>query len=151
VRLRLIGVGTRHGDDAAGLLVADHLARGPLPPGAVVVHCERPALDLLEALADADAAVVIDAMRSDRRHGSIARLEPGDLDATGPVSSHGLGVAQAVALARSLGRAPARLAIIGIEVGRIPHTSDRRPSLAIRGAAARAAELAHALLEELSP
>lgn len=150
MRLRLIGVGTRHGDDAAGLLVADRLARGPLPPGAAVLHCERPALDLVDALAHADAALVIDAMRSGRRPGSIASLRPSDLGPTGPVSSHGLGVAEAVALARSLGRAPARLAIIGIEVGPIPHIPACRLSPAVRRGVARAAELARSLLGELS-
>jgi len=150
VRLRVIGIGTSHGDDAAGLLAAERLTRARLPPGAEVLRCERPALDLLDALAEADAALVIDAMRSGAPTGHVRRLDPGHLAAASPFSSHGLGVAQTLALARALDRLPPRLAILGIEAGEPASTPAGLPSPAVRRAAARAALLAPSILEKLA-
>jgi hydrogenase maturation protease len=75
-------------------------------------------LTLLEA---GHRVVVVDAVAGGGPPGSVMRLAP---DALGggptPLSSHGLGVAEAIALARTLygPRIVARLAIIGIAIER---------------------------------
>ena len=115
MRIRVIGIGTDFGDDAAGLLVMRSLAEGAgLPVGVEAVACRRP-VELLEVLDGIDAAVLVDATRSGRPPGTVHEPAADDLRGIRPVSSHGLGVREALAVARALGRAPERIAIVGIE------------------------------------
>jgi hydrogenase maturation protease len=139
VRIHVIGVGTRHGDDAAGLAVAETLAGRELPPGVVVFQCERPVPDLLDAITGADAVVLVDAARTGAAPGSLQCLDRTALAGTRAASSHGLGVWQALALAEALGRGPARVAALAIEAG--PQTGDAL-SGPVREALPRAAAIA---------
>jgi hydrogenase maturation protease len=148
VRIHLIGIGTGHGDDAAGLRVAEALAATPLPPGVAVRACARPLPDLLDALEGADAAVIVDAARTGAAPGCVRRLAREDLALARPASSHGLGVAQVLQLAEALGRAPARVELLGVEIGLpVPGAVATTPPVraAIPAAAAAALALARAL------
>ncbi len=146
MRVHVIGVGTRRGDDVAGLAVAEALAARPLPSGIEVHLCERPIPDLLDALEGAEAAVIVDASRTGAAPGSLRRVARGALARTWPASSHGLGVAQALSLAAALGRAPARIEVLAIEAG----TRDRATlSPAVAGALGAAAEHALAIAREI--
>jgi len=113
----VIGLGSPHGDDAVGLAVADRLAGERLPSGVGVCACTRPGVDLLDLLEGAAAAVLVDGMRGGSTPGSVYEIDPAALAPGGAVSSHGLGVAEALALGRALGRLPARLHVVGIEIG----------------------------------
>ena len=135
----MIGIGTPRADDAAGLAVAALLASRPLPDGVVVLPCARPLPDLLDALDGADAAVLVDAARSGGAPGSIRRLAPGDLARQRSPSSHGLGVAQALALASALGRAPAWIEVVAIEAEQMERDALSPAVAAAIGAAADAA------------
>ncbi|HTY16207.1 MAG TPA: hydrogenase maturation protease [Myxococcota bacterium] len=115
MRVTVIGVGTRHGGDAAGLAVVTALEARALPRSVALVRCERPLPDLLEALAGADAAIVVDAARSDHAARGARRVAPAELADVATTSSHGFGVARALALAEALGRAPARVELVAIE------------------------------------
>jgi len=135
VRIRVIGIGTAFGDDAAGPLLVRGLAAGPaLPPGVEAVPCGRP-IDLLDALAGIDGAVLVDATRSGQPPGTVHEPALADLREACPVSSHGLGVREAIEMARALGRAPKRIAIIGIEVA---STTGESVSAPVRAALAEA-------------
>lgn len=100
-------------------------AAGPEVVGLEAVGVEVVELDgdparVVEAWDGAATVVVVDAVRSGSRPGSIHRRVVGrdPLPAPGRVaSSHGLGVADAVALGRALDRLPARLVVIGVEAG----------------------------------
>ena len=146
MRVHVIGIGTARADDAAGLAVADLLASRPLPDGVVVMTCARPLPDLLDALEGADAAVLVDAARTGGAPGAIRRLAPGDLARPRSPSSHGLGVAQALALAAALGRAPARVELVAIEADS-PERDALSPAVAasIAGAADAALRIAREL------
>jgi len=147
VRVRLIGVGTPHGDDAAGPAVVEALIAAGLPEGVAATTCARPGLDLPDVLRGAQAAVLVDAMRSGRRPGSVARVAADRLGALRPLSSHGLGVAEGLALAEALGRCPARVEVVGIE-GECRDGDGLSP--AVRRGVGRAASLVRALLCELA-
>nr|MDJ0864620.1 hydrogenase maturation protease [Myxococcota bacterium] len=108
---RVIGIGSPHGDDAAGLLVARHLDATDCP-GVQVVECGRPVPDLLDALEGAEAALLVDAVRAGGDAGALRRLDPGQLARAEASSSHGLGVAHALALHRALGRHEVPLACL---------------------------------------
>jgi hydrogenase maturation protease len=113
----IIGIGSPFGDDSAGLEAARRLSAAP-PPGARVVCADRPGVGLLDLLEGADAAILIDAARSGAPAGTLHDL---DLRRSGAiasrlVSSHDIGVGEALELARALGRAPKFGRILGIEV-----------------------------------
>jgi hydrogenase maturation protease len=135
VRIRVIGIGTDFGDDAAGILVVQGLSSGlGLPPGVDAVPCARP-VELLDLLDGIDGAVLVDATRSGQLPGTVHEPAAADLREARAVSSHGLGVREALAMARALGRAPERVAIIGIEVASTRGDGVSRP---VRAALAEA-------------
>ena len=110
MRIRVIGIGTPFGDDAVGLAVARELRL----PGVDTRLCRRP-LDLVDALEGVDAAVLVDATRCGRPPGTVHEPDAADLREVRTLSSHGIGVCEALSLARALGRAPPRIALVGIE------------------------------------
>jgi hydrogenase maturation protease len=122
----LIGLGNDfRGDDGAGLEVARRVrTRGPV--GIDVIELPGDPVALIEAWRGAADAVVVDAMQSGRPPGTIARIEVTDGHADGTLamparSSHGLGLAEAIALAHTLRQLPARLVVYGIEVATLEH------------------------------
>jgi len=120
-----IGNGSR-GDDAVGPVVAERVARLGLAGVEVVTH-EEP-LALVEHLAGHEDVVVVDAVRSGVvRPGAVHVIHAGaaplprDPVALGSnrLGSHGLGVIEAVELARALGRLPRRLTLVGVEASEL--------------------------------
>jgi len=116
--LALIGVGNRfRGDDGAGLEVARRLRRAR-PAGVDVIEAAGEPTALLRAWSGAEEALVVDGVDSGARPGTLHRYEaaerplPAELFRT---STHVLGLAEAVELARELDRLPRRLAVYGIE------------------------------------
>lgn len=120
-RVRVIGCGNPDaGDDAVGLM-ALRAARTRLPPSVDVVEA-GPALQVLHLLDDVDDVIVIDAVRApggDRAPGTLVRAVAGSdgspADLRSSLSSHGLGLAEAVGLAAVLGAVP-RVVFLGVEV-----------------------------------
>jgi hydrogenase maturation protease len=114
----VIGVGNAYrGDDGAGIAVARKLAAQSLP-GVRVMEMNGEGTLLVEAWKEAPSALLVDAISSGAVPGTIHRYEA----QTGPLStglehrsSHSFGVAEAVEMARALGRLPPRLVIYGIE------------------------------------
>ena len=120
--LLVIGLGNDHRrDDRCGLEVVRRL-RGRLPGSVRLVEGPHDATGLLDLWDGAGRVIVIDAMQGNGRPGSVRRIEvePGDGLAGSPsTSTHGLGLAEAVAIGRSLGRLPRRLTVFGIEVAEL--------------------------------
>jgi hydrogenase maturation protease len=123
--VRIIGIGSPHGDDRIGWEVIEALrGLGTLRrfgPAAIGVDCcDRPGGRLIPLLADADFGILIDAMRSGLPPGTVRRLTPDEVAraelAPGALSCHGFGLGQALALARTLGTLPSRLAVFGVEL-----------------------------------
>jgi len=114
----VIGLGNDdRSDDRSGLEVARAL-RPRLEGKARVEECVSGGIALLEMWRDADRVLVIDAVRSGAPPGTVHRLEPGDGFLPGfrtATSTHGLSLAEAVALGRGLGCLPRHLVVYGIE------------------------------------
>ena len=114
----VIGVGNRdRGDDAAGRRVAAAL-RGSVPEGVVVLESDGDPATIMDAWMGADRAVLVDAMVSGATPGTVRRFDATETPLPVTVhlaSTHGMGAAEAVELARSLDRLPERLLIYGIE------------------------------------
>ncbi len=114
----LIGIGNPlRGDDVAGLLVA-RSARERLDDEVEVLEMEGEPIDLIEAWLGAEHVLVADAVASGGRPGEVHRVDaaarplPARLAGS---STHALGLAEAIELARALGRLPQRLVVFGIE------------------------------------
>jgi len=103
----------QRGDDAAGILVAERLRA----LGIAAEACSGEVSDLIEAWTGADDVIVIDAVVSAAPAGAVHVWDGQRLPtfATSAGSTHGLGVAQAIKLARALNRLPSRLLVYGIE------------------------------------
>jgi len=138
MRIRLIGVGSPHGDDALGWVVAGRLAGLAWPPDVEVRRAGRPPLDWVEGLQPGDAALLVDAVRSGAEPGSLRWLAPEALREGAGLSSHGLGVREAVELARGLGRLPRRLEVLGVELATLEGDGLSPAVAAAVGAAVRA-------------
>lgn len=116
----VIGVGNAYrGDDGAGIVAARKLAAQRLP-GVRVMEMNGEGISLVEAWKDAPSVLLVDAVSSGAVPGTIHRFEA----QAGPLptglehrSSHSFGVAEAVEVARALGRLPPSLLIYGIEGG----------------------------------
>ncbi len=117
-RRLIIGVGNALcGDDGAGHAVIDHLAALELA-GVELAAVRGEALELIDAWSSAESVIVVDAASSGQPVGTIRRMDATDADLPAVVertSSHGFGLAEAVALARNVGRLPARLVVYTIE------------------------------------
>lgn len=101
------------GDDAAGILVAERLAI----LGVRAETCAGGAFELLDAWCDSEEVIVVDAVVTGADTGTIHfwNADERNFPLSLSVSSHGFGSAQALVLARMLGRLPGRVRIWGIE------------------------------------
>jgi hydrogenase maturation protease len=119
-RVRIFGIGSPSGDDQAGWLTVDALlACGVISgEGIRIDKLDRPGANLIALLSDVDRVILIDAMQSDGQIGRVQRFDRQDWPRYGQgLSSHGLGVLDALSLARELGGLPSRLDLYGIEIG----------------------------------
>lgn len=116
----MIGVGNslRH-DDAAGLEIARRLRARTQGTGVAVHEHEGEALGLLDIWEGADAVVLVDALRTGATAGTIHRIDatsaPIPVRLRGSSSTHAIGVGEAIELARTLHRLPARVVLFAVE------------------------------------
>jgi hydrogenase maturation protease len=141
----VIGIGNEYRrDDGIGPEVVARL-RGRAPRSARLVVSDGEPASVVEAWTGASLAVVVDAVRAEPLvPGRMHRLVLGQADAgcLGPVSSHGLGLADAVGLALALGRMPGRLIMHAVEAADLGYGTGLTPPVAAAAAALTAAVLA---------
>jgi hydrogenase maturation protease len=115
----VIGVGNElRGDDGAGLEAARRVRESELPPSVTVRLHEGEAVGLLELWDGADAAVLVDTVRSGAPPGTIHRLDASHGPLPSPIrrsSSHTIGIAEAIELSRALGTLPPGILVYGVE------------------------------------
>jgi hydrogenase maturation protease len=114
----IIGLGNeyRH-DDAVGLVAVRRL-KGAAPEHVRVLEESGEGTALMESWKGADAVILIDALHSGAKAGTVRRLDAHRQPIpTGlfRYSTHAFGVAESVELARALGQLPPRLIVYGIE------------------------------------
>ena len=112
-------IGSPFGADQLGQQIARQLNdedfSHAIPRHRVTVeYLDRPGAALVDYLHDKHCVVLIDALQSEEALGLVRWLELDELAYGEGLSSHGLGVADALALARSLGQLPDKLLIMGV-------------------------------------
>jgi hydrogenase maturation protease len=114
----VIGVGnTNRRDDGVGPEVVRRLRSRIGTPDRAVAF-EGDGTGLLDLWEDATWVVVVDAVRSGSPPGTVHRIDahgPYSFPSPATSSTHGLSVAEAVRLGRTLGRLPDRLVVYGVE------------------------------------
>lgn len=120
--ITLIGIGSPINGDQIGLEAVELLRKsraGTDCENTTIrwLSLERPGLNLMQAWQGADTVVLIDALLCSLTSQPVQRIEPDTLlqQASG-ISSHDIGVAEALAMAKALGQLPPRLLIYGITV-----------------------------------
>ena len=124
MRMAIIGIGSPFGSDRAGWDVVDGLAdeawvKARLQAGTLdLLTLDRPGMGLLEHLRGYKQVILVDAVIAPQhapgtiltlQHEALAMLET-------PASTHGFGVAEALAMAETLGVLPEKLEIWGVVV-----------------------------------
>jgi hydrogenase maturation protease len=152
----LIGVGNDlRGDDRVGLVLARAIRAQKLPR-VRVVECSGDITAWFSHWSGADTVVMIDAVVSGARPGTLHRLDvseaPLPASQRSPSSSHILDVGQIVELARALHRLPAHLLIFGIEGEQFEQGADLSPAVqaALPGAVAAIKKTLHQFTESES-
>ena len=147
-QLRVVCVGNRwRSDDGVGLEVARSLA-GSLPEGAELLEREGEPTALIEAWEGAEAVWLVDAVASGAAPGTVHRLDASERELPGELfrtSTHHVGLAEAVELARALGRLPALTVVYGIEGASFDVGDELTPAVA-----AVVEEVAAAVREEVA-
>ncbi len=129
----VIGIGNAwRSDDAAGLEVARALQDDP-PQGVDVLAREGEPTELIDVWPGSEAVWLVDAVSSGAVPGTVHRLDASSEPlpaALFRVSSHLVGLAEAVELGRALGKLPPRVVVYGIEGARFEAGEGLSPEVA---------------------
>lgn len=114
----IIGIGNPYrGDDGVGLRITQDIKKKS-PDHVNVIEQSGDGISLMDSWKDADAVILIDAVHSGAKPGTIHRLDAH----TQPIpakffhySTHAFGVAEAIELARALKQLPPLFIVYGIE------------------------------------
>ncbi len=142
----ILGIGNPfRGDDAAGFAVIDRL-EGKVKASVDLKKQRGDVSELLDVFAGYKTVYIVDACCADAAAGTWERidgqLQPLPAENT-QTSTHGLGVSQAMAIAKNLGSLPAKLIIYGINGDNFTMNDAMTPAVA------QAVEkVAEALLQE---
>ena len=112
-RVGVFGVGSAHGADVLGWHAVEYLEPRLVSPGRAEVECflSRTPLDMVSRWAGLDQVVIIDALPVEHADQAPRQVDLDELAAQAGLSSHGLGIREAVELARAVGFTPAILVI----------------------------------------
>ncbi len=118
--IRVIGVGNDfRSDDAIGLKVAREIRQKSLE-GVAVEEVQGDGTKLMDAWSGANRVIIIDAVSSNQKPGTIHRIDPRKMEISLQMfrsSTHHFGLTEAIALARQYDCLPDDVVIYGVEGG----------------------------------
>ncbi len=133
MNIKVLGVGSPFSDDQIGWKVVETLkSMSDLQqyiPNSLTLEClDRPGLMLIDDMQFADTVIIIDAMQSGLPIGTIHRFYNEEIkSAKGFLSTHSIGVIQALELAKALDRLPGHVIVYGIEIGGVTQDFELSP------------------------
>ena len=156
-RILVAGIGNIFlADDGFGVAVAQQLASLPQRAGVDVRDFGIRGMDLAYAMQrDYDAVVLVDAAQRGESAGTLSVIDAAaDLDAAPAIETHGMDPVRVLALARALGRVPARVLVVACEPERIVLPEqwdevDATLSKSVTRAIPAAIDLVHSLINRL--
>lgn len=134
-KVLILGVGSPFGDDRLGWVAAQAVENSPVVAACaedvIVRALDRPGAGLVREWSDTDRLILLDAVRTGAMPGSMHRLT-GDRIASwrAGATSHGIGVAEALALAGGLGELPERVVLLGLEADAAHNGDGLSPAVA---------------------
>lgn len=117
--IKILGIGSPFGDDQAGWKVVEILRKkhSDIYQNIKLKYCDRPGSRLIELIKGFDRVYLIDAVKTGDKVGTIHRLQNQEIDEyKNLMSTHHIGVAQALQLARALNELPKNIILYGIEI-----------------------------------
>lgn len=120
--LRVLGIGSPFGDDQLGWEVVKLLQQRPtlqafIPNQLQLLYCDRPGMHLLELMREAQTVFLIDAVKTGNQIGTIHCFQNDEIAAvTTSLSTHGLGVAEAMKIGKILQILPPKVLLYGVEI-----------------------------------
>lgn len=122
---KVLGIGSPFGDDQLGWIVADALKQELLMrdhniPSLIIESHDRPGMRLIELMSGASTVFLIDAVQSGREIGTIHHFSNKDISQLeNSLSTHGIGVIQALQVGSALNDLPDNIIFYGIEIDKI--------------------------------
>lgn len=150
--IQVLGIGSPFGDDQVGWKIVDILEQHAtlkkyVPQKLHFAILDRPNINLLQHIDKTATVMLIDAMKSGENIGTLHRYEnPQTNTPAGLLSTHGMGVAQALQLGMILDELPKKIILYGIEIDEVLLQSELSPR--VKDAAYQLAEI---IVKELLP
>ena len=121
--MKVIAAGNAfYGDDGVGAAVLEAIRAGETFPGAELIDIRTDALALLDHFEPGRRHVIVDAAQMGLAPGEVAAFRPDEVRMRihqDNLSVHGIGLAEAFALAGETGCMPVDVLIVGVEPARI--------------------------------
>lgn len=122
--IRILGIGSPFGDDRLGWMAIDLLIKHKkikaLNNCVYLEKTDRPGLNLLTLLHDAKTVFLVDAVKLGAPLGTIHRLENREIERLiAPVSTHQIGIGEALRMGRMLNQIPDNIILYGVEIAEV--------------------------------
>lgn len=117
--IKVLGIGSPFGDDQVGWKIAEALKQQDGLPSTVIIEShDRPGARLIDFMGNAELVFLIDAVQTGQEIGTVHRFENNEIDEIkNMISTHDMGIAQALQLGRALDVLPEQVVLYGVEIG----------------------------------
>ena len=123
--LSVLGIGSPFGDDQLGWEVVKLLQQQErlhhfIPHQLHLTCCDRPGMYLLELMRNATDVFLIDAVKTGAAIGTLHCFKNEDIEDLGhALSTHGLGIAEAMRIGAALHELPEHVTLYGVEIAEV--------------------------------
>ncbi len=118
----ILGIGNiLLGDEGIGVHVIERLRQVPLPEDVELADGGTAGADMIDIIADRQKVIIVDAMQTDDKPGTIRKFSIGDLNPSNnlSVSLHNLGIVETIFMTKMLGCSPREVTVLGIKPEKI--------------------------------
>lgn len=120
--IKVLGIGSPFGDDQVGWRVAEALkdqisVHDNISQYVIIESHDRPGVRLIELMNEASTIFIIDAVKSNSKPGTIFRFKNNEIfESENRLSTHGIGISQALQLGYALDALPDNIILYGVGV-----------------------------------